>query len=309
MQCSKENLARCTRDLIEYYFASRGEEIKVGRGFRRKTKGGVAEGRTCSLAPRNDPRRYIFRYDLLYILLSNNNADSLLSIIDRMRTAYPGISWSINEAALRDRERTKLISHHSAESHRSNGRNRKVSANESLDESIGSVRNSRPNDATTRVQQHSTVSFGNAMRFDATRAPTPPTDSPSACTLTLTLPTSLHREPLSPLSRYYTLLSSRDPRSTLLHGVPRFPPSHSHSTRTLLRYFALRVLCPFPTYRLHPCSVFLPLPLIHLSFAFLLLLLSLSLVSFPIRLGSRFPPSGISLLFFPCSSFYFTLRR
>lgn len=68
MQRSKENLARCTRDLIEYYFASWGEEIKVGRGFRRKTKGGVAEGRTCSLAPRNDPRRYIFRYDVLYIL-------------------------------------------------------------------------------------------------------------------------------------------------------------------------------------------------------------------------------------------------
>lgn len=156
MQCSKENLARCTRDLIEYYFASRGEEIKVGRGFRRKTKGGVAEGRTCSLAPRNDPRRYIFRYDLLYILLSNNNADSLLSIIDRMRTAYPRISWSINEAALRDRERTKLISHHSAESHRSNGRNRKISANESLDESIGSVRNSRPNDACPAAQ-HSFV--------------------------------------------------------------------------------------------------------------------------------------------------------
>lgn len=236
---------------------------------------------------RSSPLHFSLR--CIIYTISSNNAAGLLSIIDRIKTAYPGISWSINEATLRDRERTKLILHRSVES---NGRNRKVSANCWKNRSVRFETRAQ----TTRVQQHNTVSFGNAMRFDATRAPTPPTDSPSACTLTLTLPTSLHREPLSLLSRYYTLLSSRDPRSTLLHGVPRFPPSHSHSTRTLLRYFALRALCPFPTHRLHPCSVFPP-PLIRLSFAFLPLFLSL--VSFPIRLGSSFPPSGISLLFFP----------
>lgn len=145
------------------------------------------------------------------------------------------------------------------------------------------------------------------MRFDATRAPTPPTDSPSACTLTLTLPTSLHREPLSlhrPL--LHPPLSPRDPRSTLLHGVPRFPPSHS--TRT--HFSATTLHCAFSV--LYPPIATTLAPSSSLSSTYPSPSFSLSLVSFPIRLGSRFPPSGISLLFSPSSSSLltqFALRR
>lgn len=141
--CSKENLARRTRDLIEYYFASRGD--KSWQRLRRKTKGGVAEP-VLSCPPKRSSPRYIFslRRCIVYILfLSNKNAASLfLSIIDRVRTAYPGISRSINEAALRDPERIKFISHRPA------GLNRKRRAR--------SVRNSRPNDACPAAQ-HSFV--------------------------------------------------------------------------------------------------------------------------------------------------------
>ena len=70
-------------------------------------------------------------------------------------------------------------------------------------------------------------------------------------------------------------------------------------TRTRLAHFSATLHCAFsvlflPT-RLHPCSVFLPLPLIHLSFAFLPLSLSFhfpfdSVSSFR-YLASFFPPS------------------
>lgn len=86
------------------------------------------------------------------------------------------------------------------------------------------------------------------------------------------------------------------PHSTLLHGVPRFPPSHSHSTRTLLRYFALRVLRPFPTYspppllRLPPSPSHSPIlrlpPSLSLSFHF-----PFDSVSSFRYLASFFPPS------------------
>lgn len=100
---------------------------------------------------RSSPLHFSLR--CIIYTISSNNAAGLLSIIDRIKTAYPGISWSINEATLRDRERTKLILHRSVESHRSNGRNRK---RELLEGSIGSVRNSRPNDACPAAQ-HSFV--------------------------------------------------------------------------------------------------------------------------------------------------------
>ena len=188
------------------------------------------------------------------------------------------------EAALRDRERTKLILHHSIGriSRTSNRAESKGKRDRIV--GIGSIRNSRPSDACPAAQHR--VSFGNAMRFDATRAPTLPTDSPSACTLTLTLPTSLHREPLSPLP-------SLTPHCSMAFRVslPR--------TRTRLAHFSATLHCAFsvlflPT-RLHPCSVFLPLPLIHLSFAFLPLSLSFhfpfdSVSSFR-YLASFFPPS------------------
>lgn len=81
--CSKENLARRTRDLIEYYFASRGD--KSWQRLRRKTKGGVAEP-VLSCPPKRSSPRYIFslRRCIVYILfLSNKNAASLFFIDNR----------------------------------------------------------------------------------------------------------------------------------------------------------------------------------------------------------------------------------
>lgn len=92
---------------------------------------------------RSSPLHFSLR--CIIYTISSNNAAGLLSIIDRIKTAYPGISWSINEATLRDRERTKLILHRSVES---NGRNRKVSANCWKDRSVRFETRAQ----TTRVQ-------------------------------------------------------------------------------------------------------------------------------------------------------------
>lgn len=97
------NLARCTRDLIEYAVEPAGGGYKSWQRRRRKTERRSREGRTCFLSiPRERPfssTRYIFhRYDHVprRVWVSYR-----LSI--RARTLYPGISCSINQT-LRDRE-------------------------------------------------------------------------------------------------------------------------------------------------------------------------------------------------------------
>lgn len=149
---------------------------------------------------------------------------------------------------------------------------------------------------TTRVQQHSTVSFG--MRFDATRAPTPPTDSPSACTLTLTLPTSLHREPLS-LHRPL-LHPPLAPRSSH-HAAPwrsAFPSLalDSHTSPLLLctaRSLSFTHLSPPPSLRLPPSrSPILRLPSLFLSFRFPFD----SVLGFLLPVSRFFLPSSFSFL-------------
>ena len=149
------------------------EEIKVGRGLRRKTKGGVAEGRTCSLAPRNDPRRYIFRC-VLYILLSN---DAALSIIDRVKTAYPGICRSRRHSAIASERNLSCIIRSGEFRAHQTGRNRKVSAIESSESDRFETRAQ-----ATRVQQHSTE-FRSGTRCDLTQRELPhcqPTRRPHA---------------------------------------------------------------------------------------------------------------------------------
>lgn len=115
------------------------------------------------------------------------------------------------------------------------------------------------------------------------------------------------RTPLPPQA--VTTPSPLAPRSSL-HAAPWRSafPSLAHSTRT--HFSATTLHCAFSV--LYPPIATTLAPSSSLSSTYPSPSFSLSLVSFPIRLGSRFPPSGISLLFSPSSSSLltqFALRR
>lgn len=275
--CSKENLARRTRDLIEYYFASRGDKSWQ----RRKTKGGVAE----PVPSKRSSPLYFFVTSVYCVYI-------YIYFSCRIKTQP---AFFIDNRSCKNRVSRNILVDKRGGTPRSRA-NKIYLASSSRAESKGERDRFETRAQTTRVQQHSTVSFG--MRFDATRAPTPPTDSPSACTLTLTLPTSLHREPLS-LHRPL-LHPPLAPRSSH-HAAPwrsAFPSLalDSHTSPLLLctaRSLSFTHLSPPPSLRLPPSrSPILRLPSLFLSFRFPFD----SVLGFLLPVSRFFLPSSFSFL-------------
>lgn len=238
---------------------------------------------------RSSPLHFSLR--CIIYTISSNNAAGLLSIIDRIKTAYPGISWSINEATLRDRERTKLILHRSVESHRSNGRNRKVSANCWKDRSVRFETRAQ----TTRVQQHNTVRSG--TRCDLTQRELPhrqPTRRPHAHWHWRSLQACTANP--SPSSAV-TTPSSR-PAILAPHCSMAFRVSLPR-TRTRLAHFSATLHCALSVLFLPIASTLAPSSLL-LSFAYP----SPSSLSF--SLSFHFPFDSVLAFLLPVSRFFFS---